>query len=83
MNQLQREQDPAQKHRSILPLHTQESWQHNFSRMLHTQYYTKKLESNWIMVNWENIQDFKKHETNLSQMKWEDYAKEREQELMV
>ena len=33
-------------------------------------------ESNLIMDNLENIQSFKKYGTNLSQMKWVDYAKE-------
>ena len=35
------------------------------------------------MGNCENIQDFKKHGTDHSQIKWEDYAKYSEQELMV
>ena len=65
MNQLQQEQDPAHCHRSILPHHNQERWQHNCSRMLQTQFYTKKLENNWIMDNWESIQGFKKHGTNI------------------
>ena len=40
-----------------------------------TQYYTMTHEINLIMDNLENIQSFKKHGTNISQMKWVDYAK--------
>ena len=35
------------------------------------------------MGNWENIQYSKKHWTRHYQMKWEDYDKESEQELIV
>ena len=41
------------------------------------------MESNSIMGNWENIQYSNKHGMDHSQMKWEDYAKEWEHELIV
>ena len=82
MNQLQREQDPKHFQRSILPHITKDRWRHNCSRMSQTQSYIKTQEINWIMDNLGSIQSFKKHRINISKMKWEDYAKDREQGKM-